>query len=186
LETGTVAIDATLYSGTSLTKSRIRNPLAGIPHDTLFRQVQEFAAQKGLEEHLPLLRKGALVAQDPNNYEDITGEHALSPQEVDDLRNEVLHKWRHPKSLYITIVTCSIGAAVQGWDQTGSNGANLSFPKAFGIGSESVHDTLLVGLVNSGPYIGAAFLGCVCKFPGLCFLIGWLLTVGSSSGCLIH
>jgi MFS family permease len=109
--------------------------------------------------------KGALVAQDPNNYEDITGEHALTPQETEDLRNEVLHKWRHPMALYATVVTCSIGAAVQGWDQTGSNGANLSFPKVFGIGSESVHDTLLVGLVNSGPYIGSAFLGCWMSDP---------------------
>lgn len=31
----------------------------------------------------------------------------------------MLHKWRQPISLYITIVICSVGAAVQGWDQTG-------------------------------------------------------------------
>jgi MFS family permease len=114
---------------------------------------------------LPLLQKGALVAADPQNYEDITGTHALTPTEVDDLRNEVLHKWRQPMALYVTIFTCSIGAAVQGWDQTGSNGANLSFPDVFGIGTKSTHDTLLVGLVNSAPYIGSSFVGCWLSDP---------------------
>lgn len=68
---------------------------------------------------LPLLRKGALVARDPSNYEDINGEEALDDAEVEALRDEVLHKWRQPKALYYTIIICSIGAAVQGWDQTG-------------------------------------------------------------------
>lgn len=72
------------------------------------------------------------------------------------LKDEVLYKWRVPRILYLTIITCSIGAAVQGWDQTGSNGANLSFPDVFGIGGDSDHDTLLVGLVNAAPYIGAS------------------------------
>lgn len=44
---------------------------------------------------------------------------------------------------------------MQGWDQTGSNGANLSFPKEFGI----ENDEWLIGLVNSGPYLGSCFLG---------------------------
>ncbi|TVY73547.1 Polyol transporter [Lachnellula suecica] len=145
--------------------AKIKNPLLGIPHDKLLRDVEEFAAEKGLTEHLTLLQKGALVAQDPANYEDITGTHALTPEEVDVLRNEVLHKWRHPWALYTTVFTCSIGAAVQGWDQTGSNGANLSFPLDFGIGSESTRDTLLVGLVNAAPYLGSSFVGCWLSDP---------------------
>jgi sugar porter (SP) family MFS transporter len=58
------------------------------------------------------LRKGALVAQDPGNYEDLDGEYALSTLEIEDLRGEVLNKWRQPTALYFTIITCSIGAAV--------------------------------------------------------------------------
>lgn len=42
----------------------------------------------------------------------------------------------------------------------GSNGANLAFPEYFNIGSNSTHDTLLVGLINAAPYIGSAFIGC--------------------------
>jgi len=149
-----------------LTDSRIKNPLVGIPHHQLLRDVEIFAKEKGLAEHTALLQKGALVAQDPTNYEDITGPHALTSEQVDVLRNEVLHKWRHPMALYMTIFICSIGAAVQGWDETGSNGANLFFPKEFGIGDEnSTKDTLLVGLVNSAPYIGSSFVGCWVSDP---------------------
>lgn len=123
------------------------------------KQVDEFAHERGMEEHAQILRKGALVAQDPSSYEDISGAEKLDQEEIDALQKEVLHKWRVPRLLYLTIITCSIGAAVQGWDQTGSNGANLSFPTAFGIGDkDSQRDTYLVGLVNSAPYIGSAYV----------------------------
>lgn len=71
----------------------------------------------------------------------------------------------------MTVVLASVGAAVQGWDQTGSNGANLSFPIEFGIPDSpdvpgySVRNEWLVGLVNSAPYIGSAFLGCWLNDP---------------------
>ncbi|OTB04601.1 hypothetical protein M426DRAFT_73383 [Hypoxylon sp. CI-4A] len=105
------------------------------------------------------MRKGALVAQDPTGFEDIKGSDALNVEEIDVLRQEITHKWRVPRLLYLTIITCSIGAAVQGWDQEGSNGANLSFPAQFGIGGKSGHDVFLVGLINSAPYIGSAVIG---------------------------
>jgi len=101
---------------------RIQNPLAHITQESLLRDVNKFAHSRGLTEILPLLRKGALVARDPTNYEDISGDETLSDAEVDALRDEILHKWRQPLALYLTIITCSVGAAVQGWDQTGSNG----------------------------------------------------------------
>lgn len=48
---------------------------------------------------------------------------------------------------------------------TPSNGANLSFPKEFGIGRSITEpggerDEWLVGLVNASVYISAAFVGC--------------------------
>lgn len=118
-------------------EAKIQNPLEGIPKDQLMRDVEFFANQKGLAEHVSMLRKGALVAQDPANFENITGDEALSEEEKQALRKERDHKWRLPFKLYMTIVTCAIGAAVQGWDQTGSNGANLFFPAVYGIGSTS-------------------------------------------------
>ncbi|KAH6996798.1 hypothetical protein EDB80DRAFT_813564, partial [Ilyonectria destructans] len=145
--------------------AKIKNPLLGIPRGRLMAQVDEFCREKGLDEYRPVIRKGALVAQDPTGYEDITGEEALDEIEIESLRDEVLHKWRVPNVLYLTIATCSIGAAVQGWDQTGSNGANLDFPHAYGIDRDTIHDKLLVGLVNAAPYIGTAFFGCWLSDP---------------------
>ena len=108
------------------------------------RDVESFALSKGLEEHIPILRRGALVAQSPENFgDDITGPEALDEAEKKALRDEVEHKWRMPWRLILTIVTCSIGAAVQGWDQTGSNGATIFFPEYYGIGTDSVHDTIV-------------------------------------------
>ncbi|KAH8906564.1 hypothetical protein BR93DRAFT_617137 [Coniochaeta sp. PMI_546] len=145
--------------------AKIKNPLQGIPKHELFAQVEEFAHEKGLVEHIPVLRKGALVAQNPDNYDRIHGDEKLSEEECLALRDEVQYKWRIPRTLYLTIITCSIGAAVQGWDQTGSNGANLSFPDVFGIGGKSDRDTFLVGLINAAPYIGSSFIGCWLSDP---------------------
>ncbi|ODH53555.1 hypothetical protein GX48_00388 [Paracoccidioides brasiliensis] len=146
--------------------ARIKNPLADIPKSTLMRDVKEFAQRFGLEDIIPTLQRGALVAKDPSNFENVEG---ITEDEVEAIRNEVLHKWRQPKALLCTIVLCSIGAAVQGWDQTGSNGANLSFPEEFNLFEvdhpDAERNQWIVGLVNAGPYIGSAFLGCWCSDP---------------------
>ena len=45
---------------------------------------------------------------------------------------------------------------MQGWDQTGSNGANLSFPQEFGIPINDPNDPnrerneWIVGMINAG------------------------------------
>ena len=129
------------------------------------KEVEEFAKSNDFVELTPMLVKGALIAKDPPAFESVPG---LTEDEMEAIRNEVLHKWRQPKSLYFTIILCSIGAAVQGWDQTGSNGANLSFPTALGVPVEDTIDGVpnpfasrnqwYQGLVNAGPYIASAFL----------------------------
>uniref|UniRef100_A0A8H7NDF3 Major facilitator superfamily (MFS) profile domain-containing protein n=1 Tax=Bionectria ochroleuca TaxID=29856 RepID=A0A8H7NDF3_BIOOC len=146
-------------------EARIENPLSGLAVRTLLRAVDEFVRDKGLEEHRAVIRKGALVARDPTGYEDITGEEALTEVEIDALRDEILHKWRISNVLFLTVVSCSIGAIVQGWDQTGTNGATVSFPGALGIGGDSINDKLLVGLVNAAPYIGTSLVGCWLSDP---------------------
>lgn len=152
-------------------EGKIKNPLAGIPRHELLAQVEEFAAEKGLTEHIDILKKGALVAQDPDNVEEIHGEHKLDNDEITVLQREISHKWRVPRMLYMTIITCSIGAAVQGWDQTGSNGANLSFPAALGLDESTEYGTYIVGLVNAAPYFASAFIGCWLSDP-LNFYLG--------------
>lgn len=63
----------------------------------------------------------------------------------------------------MSIAVCALGAATQGWDQTGSNGANLSFPQEFGIGRQvgevgGERDEWIVGLVNCVPYLAAGLV----------------------------
>lgn len=146
-------------------EARIRNPLEGIPRAQLMRDVEIFAEQRGLNEHVAMLKKGALVAQNPTGAHLIDGDERLSEEELRVLDDEVNRKWHMPFRLFLTVALCSIGAAVQGWDQTGSNGATIFFPKFYGIGSTSTRDTILVGLINSGPYLGSAVIGCWCADP---------------------
>ena len=47
----------------------------------------------------------------------------------------------------------------RGWDQTGSNGANLNWPQAFGLNTkDSSNDVWILGLVNAAPYFAASLL----------------------------
>ncbi|KAJ5137368.1 hypothetical protein N7526_003601 [Penicillium atrosanguineum] len=143
--------------------AKIKNPLADLSQSQVLCDVEDFAQEYNVTDILPELKKGALVARDPAEFEAVPD---LTDHEISALRDEVLHKWRQPKALYFTIILCSIGAAVQGWDQTGSNGANLSFPDAFGIPEDaSVKNQWLVGIVNAAPYIASAVLGCWLSDP---------------------
>ncbi len=92
----------------------LANPLHGIPREQLERDVELFAQEKGLTEHLPDLQKGAQLAQNPGGFE---GLDRLDEEDRKVIRYERAHKWSHPKLLYITVFLCSVGAATQGWDQ---------------------------------------------------------------------
>jgi hypothetical protein len=104
------------------------------------------------------------VAQSPLLFEELED---LDESDRLALREEITHRWKHPRILYMTIFLNSIAAAIQGWDQTGSNGANLSFPIEFGIPDSGDACTAagtcskngwIVGFVNSCPYIAIALL----------------------------
>jgi hypothetical protein len=135
--------------------SRIQTPLTDVPKGQLLEDVKQFANDHDLGDALPYLSKGALVAQAPDNFENIT---ELDEDDRQALRTEKQRRWKHPKALYLTILLNSISAAIQGWDQTGSNGANLSFPQAFGIadvGAECAaagtceRNSWIIGAINS-------------------------------------
>jgi hypothetical protein len=88
----------------------VKNPLAHIPEEKLLSQVDAFAEEHNMTDIRDDLRKGALIAKDPLNYEKVAG---LDVDEKDAIYTEMHHKWQQPFALYVTIVTCSIGAAVQ-------------------------------------------------------------------------
>ncbi|KAF9484498.1 hypothetical protein BDN70DRAFT_872527 [Pholiota conissans] len=147
--------------------AKIQNPLHGIPRDKLLDQVETFAREHEMTDILSQLQKGALLAQNPAKFESL---EELGERDKEIIRREKTYKWNQPRDLYLTVVLCSIAAAVQGWDQTGSNGANLSFPQEFGIdfsngGPNASVNQWIVGVINSGPYISASLLGCWLSDP---------------------
>ena len=147
-----------------LTNNRIKNPLAGISKEDLFQDVEDYAQQHQLTDIVGLLKKGALAAQNPDHLDGI---EELDQHEIQILKEERTRRWHHPKMLYFVIALNSVGAAIQGWDQTGSNGANLSFPQEFGIADTGAScrvagtcekNSWIIGAINAAPYIAIALL----------------------------
>lgn len=58
---------------------RIQNPLHGIPREQLEHTVNAWSVEHGLEEHQEMFRRGALVAQNPSDFEtmDLTEDEKL-------------------------------------------------------------------------------------------------------------
>ncbi|EOO01075.1 putative sugar transporter protein [Phaeoacremonium minimum UCRPA7] len=133
----------------------IENPLKRKTPEQNVAEAREFAETHGLPEHATLFGKAALVARDQDNFDWIT---ELDEHERTALQYEKDHKWHGPKMLWYSIALCAVGAATQGWDQTGSNGANLSFPKEFGIDGKG-KDEWIVGVINAIIFLTAGLIG---------------------------
>ena len=51
------------------------------------------------------------------------------------------------------------GELNRGWDQTGSNAANLNWPEQFRLNIKTgASGTWILGLVNAAPYFASAFM----------------------------
>jgi hypothetical protein len=114
-----------------------------------------------MEEHAELFSRAALVARDPLDFETLT---ELKDDERKALAYERDHKWHGPVMLWYSIALCAVGAATQGWDQTGSNGANLSWPQEFGVPDNDssspnyAYNLWIVGLVNAIIFLTAGLM----------------------------
>ena len=53
-----------------------------------------------------------------------------------------------------------VGAAVQGWDESAVNGAQIFYKHAWDIADKKGNDPGIVGLINSAPYLCCAILSC--------------------------
>lgn len=95
---------------TYLANDSIENPLSHLTPEQLLRDVRDFARTNHLDEHVELLKKGAQVAKDPRFFEAIRG---ITETEKQALRDEENRRFKQPIALYITVITCSVGAAVQ-------------------------------------------------------------------------
>ncbi|KAI9747110.1 MAG: hypothetical protein M1835_002225, partial [Candelina submexicana] len=175
---------------------QIEDDLQDSKHRELLAGVERFANRYGLQTDLPILQTGALIAQDASlaskiqelkeNKPHIYGTvRTPTEDELAALEDEKHNRWHHKREIPKAIILGSIAAAVQGWDQTGSNGANIWFPQVLCIppsnnqpsGSPSgqfeinrrcqhrhtyppeVNDWL-IGLINAAPYISAGLIGC--------------------------
>ncbi|KAI1930140.1 hypothetical protein LOZ58_003233 [Ophidiomyces ophidiicola] len=141
----------------AVVNNKLRNPLSGFSRDELFRDVEEFAEEKGLVDILDDLKKGALVAQDPKSFETL---EELSTEEKDILRREKTHRWHQPFMMYFMTILCAGSAIVQGMDQTAVNGAQEFYFEEFNI-----KDVWMQGLLNGAPYLCSALIGCWTTAP---------------------
>ena len=73
--------------------------------------VEHFARTNDLVDLMPLLQKGALVAQNPGAIGEI---EELDDNDRSTLSRETTNRWDHPRTLYLTIFLNSIAAAIQG------------------------------------------------------------------------
>ncbi|KAF9737317.1 hypothetical protein PMIN03_004893 [Paraphaeosphaeria minitans] len=133
----------------------VQNPLQRVSPQAAVADARAFAESNGLSEHASLFGRAALVARDPARFETLA---ELDEEDRNALIYERDHKWHGPKMLWYSIGLCAIGAATQGWDQTGSNGANLSFPEEFGIAGTG-KDEWIVGIINAIIFLTAGLIG---------------------------
>ncbi|KAL2819664.1 putative facilitated glucose transporter [Aspergillus cavernicola] len=133
----------------------IQNPLVSIPREQVVLDARSFAESHCMTDDADLFGRAALVAREPKMFETIP---ELQEDELSALTYERDHKWHGPWMLWYSIGLCAIGAATQGWDQTGSNGANLTFHEELGIGGTG-RDEWIVGVVNAVIFLSAGLVG---------------------------
>ncbi|KAL8804221.1 MAG: hypothetical protein Q9182_002675 [Xanthomendoza sp. 2 TL-2023] len=106
--------------------SKLVNPFVGKTHGEMDDLIDRFMEKTKIDEiYAEHIRKGAYLAQDNEAFEDLREDGLrLKPEERDALIMEDPkrgNKWNQPWILYALVGCCSLGAAVQGWDEV-SNG----------------------------------------------------------------
>lgn len=157
--------------------SLLINPFGGKRQEEMETLIDNFMTETNIEDiYRDTIRKGAFLAQDsevlkdknegPNNLR-LTLEERKALDREDPVHGR---KWDQPWILYALVGCCSLGATVQGMDETAVNGAQIFYQYAFGIDHElSAHNANrnsgIRGLVNAAPYLACAVLGCWLTHP---------------------
>ncbi|KAL9016462.1 MAG: hypothetical protein Q9185_006198 [Variospora sp. 1 TL-2023] len=105
------------------------NPFGGKTHKEMNDLIDAFMEKTKIDEiYAEHIRKGAFLAQDNEAFQDPREDGLqLKPEERAALVLEdpkTGNKWNQPWILYALVGCCSLGAAVQGWDETAVNGGN--------------------------------------------------------------
>lgn len=133
----------------------VENPLKRVTAEQNVADAREFCEKYDMASEADLFGRAALVARDPDRFQML---EQLDEEEKAALQYEKDHKWHGPFMLWYSVGLCAVGAATQGWDQTGANGANLSFPQEFGL-TGAGKDEWIVGLINSIIFLTAGLIG---------------------------
>nr|BBI16191.1 hypothetical polyol transporter [Ramalina conduplicans] len=130
--------------------SRLVNPFIGKNAEEMHALVNEFMHKTEIDTIFEeTIRKGAFLAQDSKAFQNPRDDGLeLNDAERKALRLEDPTHGR---------------AAVQGWDETAVNGAQIFYVQAFGI--NGTNNAGLVGLVNAAPYLCCAVIGCWLTYP---------------------
>ena len=108
----------------------LHNPLRGKTDKEIYDDVDAFVAEKGLNEHQGLFRRGALLAKARSISSEILLDECpwLLEDEKKALGLETEKRWSQPWRLYFLCTLCAGSAIVQGMDQTAVNGAQVISP----------------------------------------------------------
>jgi hypothetical protein len=146
----------------------IENPLQRIEEDELDENLCDFHRDYGLAHvvDLDVLIRGGRLAR---GEEVFVAEGNLSDVERGALQKEKRTRfWEESKELRIILLTCTVGAVVQGWVQGAIVGANLGWPAEFGLSinlNDPQHqkvitsDVWLFGGVNAIVFFAASLVG---------------------------
>ena len=98
------------------------NPFQGLTHDQMVSKIHDFVNITHIEAvWRDYIWKGAFLAQDPKAFDQKRPDHrTLDEDEMDEIEIEHRNKWDQPFILYAVVACCSLGAAVQGWDEVRS------------------------------------------------------------------
>lgn len=99
------------HDETAAINAKLANPLAGISEPELRARGRKYAEEHGMAEFADEFEKGAVIAANPEGFEDMV---ILSEEDKRVLREERTHKWKQPWELYKLVIMCSVAAAVQG------------------------------------------------------------------------
>ncbi|KAL8736062.1 MAG: hypothetical protein Q9181_002594 [Wetmoreana brouardii] len=102
--------------------SKLVNPFVGMNHKEMNDLIDSFMEKTKIDEiYSEHIRKGAFLAQDSDAFDDLREDGLQLRQEeraaliMEDPKRG--NKWNQPWILYALVGCCSLGAAVQGWDQ---------------------------------------------------------------------
>ncbi|KAF7596889.1 hypothetical protein BBP40_011934 [Aspergillus hancockii] len=146
----------------SIPSTMPHNPLRLRTPDELEDDVRKFHKRVKLEDvvDVELLIKGARIAYDPGNYENVPG---MTPAEKKAIHDERKSGFlQTSKDLKVTILTTACAAITQGWQQSTINASSSGWQHTLHPEGEDKYwesRTLLAGLIDAAPWLSGSLIG---------------------------